>query len=378
MKMRKYKILAVLMVLFLVATVFVGCGPKANNNQNQGGSAQKPKEKIKVAMLLVGPKNDGGWSQAHYEGLMYLKDHDPNVEVAYSENVPEGAPAEKVLRDYCNQGYKVIFGTSFGFMDPMYNVAKDYPDVIFEHCAGYKTRKNMGTYFGRMYQPDYLAGLVAGMMTKTNYIGFVAPFSIPEVVREIDSFTIGVREVNPKAEVHVVWLNTWFDPTKEGNAAKTFIANGADIIVSGMDSPAPLEEAQKAGIYAIGYDRDMASFAPKAVLTSRIWHWGIFYTKCLKEVEDGTWKPTQYWGGMNEGIVDLAPFGPMVPQKVKDYVLKREQEIKDGTFKVFAGPIYDQEGKLRVPKGQELSDADKLQLQWFVKGVIGSIPKSGS
>ena len=375
--MRKYKVLAALLVVLLVVSLFVGCAPKKTQPSN-GGNAQKPKEKIKVAMLLVGPKNDGGWSQAHYEGLMYLKDHDPNVEVAYSENVPEGAPAEKVLRDYCNQGYKVIFGTSFGFMDPMVNVSKDYPDVVFEHCSGYKTTKNMGTYFGRMYQPDYLAGLVAGMMTKTNYIGFVAPFSIPEVVREIDAFTIGVREVNPKAEVHVVWLNTWFDPTKEGNAAKTFIANGADIIASGMDSPAPLVEAQKAGIYAIGYDRDMESYAPKAVLTSRIWHWGVFYTQCLKEVEDGTWKPTQYWGGMKDGIVSLAPFGPMVPEKVKQYVEKREEEIKNGTFKVFAGPIYDQEGNLKVPKGQELSDADKLQLQWFVKGVVGSIPKSGS
>ena len=375
--MRKYKVLAALLVVLLVVSLFVGCAPKKTQPSN-GGNAQKPKEKIKVAMLLVGPKNDGGWSQAHYEGLMYLKDHDPNVEVAYSENVPEGAPAEKVLRDYCNQGYKVIFGTSFGFMDPMVNVSKDYPDVVFEHCSGYKTTKNMGTYFGRMYQPDYLAGLVAGMMTKTNYIGFVAPFSIPEVVREIDAFTIGVREVNPKAEVHVVWLNTWFDPTKEGNAAKTFIANGADIIASGMDSPAPLVEAQKAGIYAIGYDRDMESYAPKAVLTSRIWHWGVFYTQCLKEVEDGTWKPTQYWGGMKDGIVSLAPFGPMVPEKVKQYVEKREEEIKNGTFKVFAGPIYDQDGNLKVPKGQELSDADKLQLQWFVKGVVGSIPKSGS
>lgn len=375
--MKKYRVLAVLLVLFLVATVFAGCAPKANNN-NQGGNAQKPEEKIKVAMILIGPKNDGGWSQAHYEGLMYLKDHDPNVEVAYSESVSEGAPAEKVLRDYCSQGYKVIFGTSFGFMKPMVNVSKDYPDVVFEHCSGYKTTENMGTYFGRMYQPDYLSGLVAGMMTKTNYIGFVAPFSTPEVVREIDSFTIGVREVNPKAEVHVVWLNTWFDPTKETNAAKTFIANGADIIVSGMDSPASLKEAQEEGVYGIGYDKDMAKFAPKAVLTSRVWHWGVFYTKCLKEVENGTWKPTQYWGGMDEGIVDLAPFGPMVPQNVKDYVLKREQEIKDGKFKVFAGPIYDQEGNLKVPEGQELSDADKLELQWFVKGVVGTIPESGS
>ncbi len=372
--MKKYKILALFIAILFAVTIFAGCAPTKPAEK----PATKPAEKTKVAMILVGPKNDGGWSQAHYEGLMYLKDHDPNVEVAYSENVQEGAPAEKVISDYCNQGYKVIFATSFGFMDPMVNVSKDYPDVVFEHCSGFKTTPNLGTYFGKMYQPDYLSGLVAGMMTKANYIGFVAPFSTPEVVREIDAFTIGLQEVNPDAKVHVVWLNTWFDPTKEGNAAKTFIANGADIIVSGMDSPAPLKEAQKAGIYAIGYDMDAASAAPKAVLTSRIWHWGVYYTKVLKEVEDGTWKPTQYWGSMNDGIVDLAPFGPMVPQNVKDYVTKKENAIKDGTFKVFTGPIYDQDGKLMVKKGEELPDANKLQLQWFVKGVVGTIPKGGS
>ncbi len=373
--MKKYKILALFIAVLFVVTIFAGCAPKPAQNPSQPA---KPAKKIKVAMVLVGPKNDGGWSQAHYEGLMYLKDHDPNVEVAYSESVQEGAPCEKVVRDYCNQGYKVIFTTSFGFMDPTLNAAKDYPDVVFEHCSGYKTAKNMGNYFGRMYQPDYLAGLVAGKMTKSNYIGFVAPFSTPEVVREIDAFTLGAREVNPKVEVHVVWLNTWFDPTKEGNAAKTFIANGADVVASGMDSPAPLEEAQKAGVYAIGYDRDMASFAPKAVLTSRIWHWGVYYTKVLKEVEDGTWKPTAYWGGMNEGIVDLAPLGPMVPDNVKELVKKREDAIKAGTFKVFTGPIYDQDGNLKVKEGEELPDGDKLQLQWFVKGVVGTIPKGGS
>jgi len=337
-------------------------------------SFAKDTGKIKAAFLYVGPHNDGGWSQAHDEGRQYLQKHLPYVITSYSENVPEGAPCEKVIRDYIHKGYKVIFGTSFGFMDSMYNVAKDHPDVIFEHCSGYKTRKNMGTYFGRMYQVDYLSGLVAGMMTKSNYIGFVAPFPIPEVVREIDSFTIGVREVNPKAKVHVIWTNSWFNPVKERSAAETFIANGADIIASGCDSPASIEAAKKAGIYAIAYDRDIHDKFPKTVLTSRAWNWGVFYVEVLKEIKNGTWKSKQYWGGIETGIVKLGKFGDTVPEKVKKYVLKREQELKEGKFKVFAGPIYDQHGKLMVKKGQELPDKDKLSLQWFVDGVVGSIP----
>jgi len=371
--MKRIKLLVAVMLIVSLVGVFTGCAQKQPEQP-----AEKPEEKIKVAFVYVGPHNDGGWTQAHDDGRLYLEAHLPYVETTYTENVPEGAPCEKVVRDYCNEGYKVIFTTSFGFMDPTLNAAKDYPDVIFEHCSGYKTAKNMGNYFGRMYQPDYLAGLVAGKMTKSNYIGFVAPFSTPEVVREIDAFTIGAREVNPDVEVHVIWTNSWFDPTKEGNAADTFLANGADIIASGVDSPAALQEAEKAGKYGVGYDRDMASFAPKAVLTSRIWHWGIYYVDVLKAVHDGTWKPGEYWGGMNEGIVDLAPFGPMVPDDVQQYVENRKQMILNGDYDPFMGPIYDQDGNLKVKEGEELSDADKLSIQWFVKGVIGTIPKGGS
>ncbi len=337
-------------------------------------SAQAQQKKIKVAFLYVGPHNDGGWSQAHDEGRIYLQNHLPYVETAYSENVPEGAPCEKIIRDYIHKGYRVIFGTSFGFMDSMYNVAKDYPNVIFEHCSGYKIRKNMGTYFGRMYQADYLSGLVAGMMTKSNYIGFVAPFPIPEVVREIDSFTLGAREVNPKVEIHVIWTNSWFNPVKERSAAETFIANGADIIVSGCDSPASIEAAKKAHLHAIGYDRDNYDKFPKTLLTSRIWHWGVFYVKVLKEIHNGTWHATRYWGGLKDGIISLGKFGKDVPEKVIAYVKKRESQIKNGTFKVFAGPIYDNKGKLRVKKGEVLPDKEKLSLQWFVKGVVGNLP----
>jgi basic membrane protein A len=359
--MKKLKVLVVILMLVMLVSIFVGVG--------------QAEEKIKVAFIYVGPHNDGGWSQAHDEGRIYLEEKLPYVETAYSETVPEGAPCEKVIRDYCNQGYKVIFTTSFGFMDPTFNAAKDYPDVIFEHCSGYKTLDNLGNYFGRMEQPDYLSGLVAGMMTKSNYIGFVAPFSIPEVVREIDSFTIGAREVNPKAEVHVIWLNSWLDPVQEANAAQTFIANGADIIASGMDTPASLQVAEKAGKYGIGYDKDMAAAAPKACLTSRIWHWGLYYTQVLEAVRAGTWKSGSYWGGMETGLVELAPYGPMVPQNVRDYVNKRKQEIIEGKFEWSSGPLKDQNGNLAVKEGEKISDAEQLSLQWFVEGVIGTIPK---
>ncbi len=365
--MRRTTLYVVLVLLVVFALVLIG-------GISSAGTFKPVHGEIKVAFIYIGPHNDGGWSQAHDEGRIYLQKHLPYVETAYSEMVPEGAPCEKVLRDYCNKGYKVIFGTSFGYMDSMYSVAEDYPNVIFEHCSGYKIRKNMGTYFGRMYQVDYLAGLIAGMMTKKNYIGFVAPHPIPEVVREIDAFTIGVREVNPKAAVHVIWTNSWFDPVKERSAAETFIANGADIIASGCDSPASIEAAKKAGIYAIGYDRDITKRFPKTVLACRVWHWGVFYVKVLKEVHNGTWKATRYWGGMKDGIVALV-MGKMVPPRVRKYVLKREKEIIEGKFDPFEGPIYDQHGELMVKKGKILPDPKKLSLQWFVKGVVGSIPR---
>lgn len=369
--MKRIRPLVVVLLLIVLVGVFAGCAPKET-------PAEEPEETIKVAFIYVGPKNDGGWSQAHDEGRLYLEQQLPYVETAYTENVPEGAPCEKVIRDYCNEGYKVIFTTSFGFMDPTLDVAKDYPDVVFEHCSGFKKAENMGNYFGRMYEPDYLGGLVAGMMTESNYIGFVAPFSTPEVVREIDTFTTGVREVNPDAEVHVIWTNSWFDPALEASAAETFIANGADIIASGVDSPAALQAAEKAGKYGVGYDMDMASFAPAAVLTSRIWHWGPYYTKVVEAVHDGTWTAGEYWDGMEAGIVDLAPYGPMVPQEVQDYVENRKQMILNGDYDPFMGPIYDQNGTLRVKEGEELSDGEKLSIQWFVDGVIGTIPEGGS
>ncbi|MGB9666486.1 MAG: BMP family ABC transporter substrate-binding protein [Candidatus Cryosericum sp.] len=373
--MRFLKVSLVVLLAIMFAVGSTGC--------KTATTTPPATKKLKVAFVYVGPHNDGGYSQAHEDGRLYLQQNDPNVETQYSESVPEGSQAEKTFRDYASAGYDLIFGTSFGFMDAMVNTAKDNPTVKFEHASGYKRLDNLGTYFGRMEQPDYLSGIIAGKMTKTNKIGFVLPYSIAECIREVDSFTVGLREVNPKATVTVIYTNSWFDPAKEGDAAKSLLNQNCDIIASGVDSPAPLDAAFAAGKYGIGYDMDMAAGMKtpeeaKSVLTSRIWHWGPYYLKVAKSVEDGTWKSTNYWGGMSDGIVDIAPISSVVPQDVVDYVNARKQLILDGKYTPFDGPMVNQKGETVVPAGTTMSDADQLNLQWFVQGVIGEIPKSGS
>lgn len=376
------KVLRVLLVAVLAITLVVGTSGCKSTTPDETSV-----EPMKIAWIYPGPHNDGGYSQAHDNGRLYVQENVSDVETAYSELVSDDM-AEKVCRDYASQGYKLIFATSFGMMKGMMAAAKDFPDVTFMHASGYPLPTdlpNMGIYFGRLEQPDYLAGLVAGKMTKTNYIGFVLPFSIPECIREVNSFTTGVREVNSKAEVHVIYTNSWVDPVKEKAAAEAHLAAGADIIASGCDTPASLEAAYKAGKYGVGYDMDAAAAAvatdpafAKSVLTSRVWNWGPYYKQVVEEVKAGTWKQGDYWGGMTDGIVDLAPMSEVVPQAVKDLVEARKQEILQGTFDPFMGPQYDQAGTLRIPAGQTLNDQEQRDLQWFVKGVVGDIPKGGS
>ena len=385
MKFLRISLIVLLAIVFVVGST--GCKTAAAPTPTPTPTPSTPSttttKKLKVAFVYDSPHNDGGWSQAEENGRLYVQQNDPNVETTYSESVPEGSAAEKVFRDYAAQGYDLVFGTSFGFMGPLVNAAKDNPKTIFMESAGYKRSDNVGTYFGRMEQPDYLSGLIAGKMTKTNKIGFVMPFSIPQCIREIDSFTVGVREVNPKATVTVVYTNSWFDPAKEGDSAKALLNKGCDVIATGADSPAPLDAAFKAGKYSIGYETDMAGgmkdpAEAKSVLTCPIWNWGPYDLKVVQSVENGTWKSGDYWGGMADGIVALAPISSAVPKSVVDYVNTRKQLILDGKYTPFDGPMVNQAGKVIVPKGTTMSDADQLNLQWFVKGVIGSIPKSGS
>ncbi|WP_079932703.1 BMP family ABC transporter substrate-binding protein [Carboxydocella sp. ULO1] len=368
------KMIALLMLASMLLFNLTGCG--SSSKQEQKAGENKPAgDKLKVAFIYVGPVGDAGWTYAHDQGRKYLEQQLPNVETTYIESVPEGADAERVITELAEKGNKIIFATSFGYMDAMLKVAQKYPDVVFLHCSGYKTAPNMGTYFGRMYQARYLTGIVAGKMTKSNTIGYVAAFPIPEVIRGINAFTLGVRSVNPNAKVKVVWTNTWYDPAKEKDAAKSLLDAGADVIAQHQDTPGPQQAAQEKGVYSIGYNSDMSAYAPKAVLTSAVWNWGPYYVNTVKAVMEGKWKSEQYWGPMSDGIVNLAPYGPMVPAEVKDLVEKKKQEILSGSWDVFTGPIKDQNGQVRVPAGSKMTDEQMLSFDWFVEGVEGTIPK---
>lgn len=372
-KFKKYAVLAV--IVLTLALLVTGCGAKKEEpKQEPAKDSQASGEKLKVAFVYIGPPGDAGWTYAHDEGRKYLEQQLPYVETTYKENVKENADAERVLTELAQQGNKIIFATSFGYMDYVEKVAKKFPDVVFLHCSGFKTAPNVGTYFGRIYQARYLSGIAAGKMTKANVIGYVAAHPIPEVVRGINAFTLGVRSVNPKAKVKVVWTNTWYDPPAEKNAAISLLDAGADVIAQHQDTPAPQQAAEERGKYSISYNSDMSKFAPKAVLTGPVWNWGPYYVKTVEAVKNGTWKSEQYWGPMSDGVVDLAPFGPMVPEDVKKLVEDKKKEILEGKWDVFYGPIKDQTGKERVAAGQDYPDKDKLSFDWFVEGVDGTIP----
>ena len=368
-KKTRYHVL-LLAVFLIVAVLATGCG-------NQKAAENKPagQEKLKVAFIYVGPVGDAGWSYAHDQARQYLGKELPNVETTFVEAVPEGADAERVLTELAMKGNKVIFATSFGYMDYVQKVAQKFPDVTFLHCSGFKTSKNVGTYFGRMYQARYLSGIAAGKQTQSNVIGYVAAFPIPEVVRGINAFTLGVQSVNPKATVKVVWTNTWYNPATEKDAAKSLLDSGADVIAMHQDTPGPMQAAEEKGKYAISYNTDMRSFAPKAILTGPVWNWGPYYVAVVKSIMDKTWKSEQYWGSISENIIDLAPYGPMVSEDTKTLIANKKASIVKKEWDVFTGPITDQQGQVKIAEGQKMSDKDLLEFNWFVKGVEGTIPK---
>ena len=333
-------------------------------------------EPFKVAFVYVAPIGDLGWTWAHEQGrLMVEQEFGDAVETAYIENVPEGPEAERVIRDFAQKGFDLIFTTSFGFMDPTITVAQEFPDTWFVHISGYKTAPNASTVFGRMEQARYLSGLVAGSATKSNILGYVAAFPIPEVVRGINAFTLGVREVNPQAEVRVVWTNTWFDPPKEKEAAEALLAEGADVIAQHQDTTEPQKAAADAGAVSIGYDSDMSKFVGDTVLTSPIWNWGPKYIDIVRKVMDGTYQTESYYGGMDDGIVDIAPLSARVPDDVKALVEENKELIVSGKWDVFCGPVTGANGALVVPEGNCLTDPELLSMDYFVEGVVGEAPK---
>ncbi|WP_097460848.1 BMP family ABC transporter substrate-binding protein [Mangrovitalea sediminis] len=329
------------------------------------------KKPLKIGFVYIDPIGNIGWSYQHELGRKHMQEVlGDQVQSVAVENVAD-ARAEAVFRQLASSGHQLIFTTSFSFMNPTLKVAKEFPNVIFEQATGFKTAPNMGNYNGRFYEAQYLSGLVAGAMTKSNKIGFILPFPIPEVYRVVDAFTIGLHETNPKATVSTVWVNTWYDPGKEREAAQTLVASGVDVIATHTDSPAPMQVAESHGIYAIAQDSNQIKYGPKAQLTGVIDNWGPYYVETARRVLEGRWKPESTWGGLKSGIVQLAPLSPAVPKDIADLVMKRKAEIENGTFNIFTGPLYDQSGKLKVPAGKSLSEGELLGLQWFVKGVEG-------
>ncbi len=337
-----------------------------------GGDDGDP-EDVTAAFVLVGPVGDAGWNWAHDQGRQYAEDQ-TGATTRFVESVPENAEDFKAVAvDFIeNEDANVIFGTSFGYMDPMLELADEYPDVVFEHASGFKMNDtNFGNFFGRMYQPRYLSGMAAGAMTESGQLGYVAAFPIPEVIRGINAFTLGVRETNPSAEVNVIWTFTWFDPAVEGDSAKALLETGADVIAMHQDSTAAGVAAQDAGARWVAYNSDMRDFAPDAFITAPVWNWGPRYAAIIEAVAEGTYTPGSYWGGMDDGIVDLAPLADDVPGDIADQIDAVADQIRDGEWDVFTGEIRDQDGNVRVAAGETMDDGSMLGMDWFVEGVVG-------
>ncbi len=332
-------------------------------------------EPLKAAWIYVGPVADAGWTYAHDLGRKAVQEkYGDKIITKGVESVPEGADAERVIRDLVADGNKIIFATSFGFGDSMEKVAKDFPDVYFEHATGYKTAPNLKVYEGRFYEPAYLAGIVAGGMTKTNTLGYVASVPIPEVVRNINAFTLGAQSMNPKVKVKVVWINQWFDPPKETEAAKALMNQGADILLQNTDSSAVLQAAEAAGKHAFGWDSDMSAFGPKAHLGSCVLHWEVYYDRAIADVLNKTWKTESVKLGIKDGANEFAHMSDQIPAPVKAKVEEARQYLVDHPGDVFRGPIKDQSGKEVLAKDQVGDEKFKAEMMFFVKGVEGKIP----
>ena len=333
-------------------------------------------KQVKAAWVYVGPVSDHGYSYQHDLGRKAVEQaFGDKVKTTFVENVPEGADAERVIQQLAQAGNDIIFTTSFGFMNPTLKVAKNFPNVKFEHATGYKRADNVATYSARFYEGRHVIGLIGGKMTKSNIIGYIGSYPIPEVVSGINAFTLAAQKVNPNVQVKVVWVNTWYDPGKEAAAAKALMDQGADIIVQHTDSPAPIQAAQERGLYAFGQSSDMTRFGEKAHLTAIVDDWNPYYIERVKAVMDGTWKSIDTWGGFKEGMVVLPPYNPAIPKDVVAMAEEARQGIIAGKVHAFTGPIKDQSGKVVIPEGKTATDEEILGMNYFVQGVQGQVPK---
>ena len=364
------------------ASLLAGCGKKedAAPATSAASAAAAPAsvaapQPLKIGFVYVGPVGDAGWTFAHDTGRKAIEaKFGDKIKTSFVEKVPEGPDAERVIRDLVAQGNQVIFATSFGFGDAMEKVAKDHPEVFFEHATGYKTAPNLRVYEGRFYEDAYLAGIVAGKMTKSNTLGFVGSFPIPEVMRNLNAYLLGAQSVNAKAKLKVVWVNTWIDPPKESEAATTLLNGGADVLLQNTDSSAVLQAAEKAGKYAFGWDSDMSAYAPKAHLGSAVLNWAVYYEKVVNDVLNKTWKTEDTKWGTKEGMNDFVKIAEFVPDDVKKMVETAKAGIKDGTLAVFKGPLVDNTGKEVLAKDVVADDAWNSKVDFFLKGVEGRPP----
>jgi basic membrane protein A len=361
----------------LSAAVLVGCGKKeeAAAPEAEAPAAAIVVEPLKVAFAYVGPVGDGGWTYAHDRARAEVQaSFGDKIVTSYVENVPESADAERVIRDLASQGNKLIFGTTFGYMEPMLKIAPDFADVKFEHATGYKSGPNMRTYDSRTYQGAYMAGIIAGAMTKTNTLGVVGSVPIPEVIRNINSFTMGAQSVNPAIKTNVVWVGEWFNPPKETEAAQSLINGGADVLMQNTDSSAVLQTAEKNGKRAFGWDSDMTAYAPKAHLGSAVINWTPYYTKAVNDALNGTWATGSVWWGVKEGAIDMVNVAEDVPADIKAKVNEVRAGFKDGSFAVWTGPIVDNTGKEQIAAGTTADDGFLGGVKFYVKGVQGQVP----
>ena len=332
-------------------------------------------DKLKVGFIYVGPIGDHGWTYQHHQGLLAVEEaFGDKVETVYVENVAEGPDAERAITRLARDGTGIIFTTSFGFMDPTIKVAKNFPDVKFEHGTGYKRAENVTTYSARFYEGRYVIGQIAARVSKSGVAGYIASFPIPEVVRGINSFMLGAQSINPDFKVKVVWVSTWFDPGKEADAAKVLIGQGADIITQHTDSTAPLQIAEEQGVVGFGQASDMIKFAPKAQLTAIIDDWAPYYVRRVQAVMDGTWKSEDTWDGMGPGMVAMAPYTNL-PDDVVAMAQETEAKITSGEFHPFTGPIHNQEGEMVIGKGEVLDDGVLAGMNWYVKGIDDKLPQ---
>jgi basic membrane protein A and related proteins len=332
-------------------------------------------EPFKVGFVYVGPVGDHGWTYQHDQGRLALEKHFGDaVETTFVENVSEGADTERVIRQLVTAGHDMIFTTSFGFMNATANMAEQFPGVIFEHATGYRRADNLATYLSVTYQGRYVSGFLAGKLSETGKIGYIASFPIPEVIRDINAVMLGAQAVRDDAEMVIIWANTWYDPAREAEIAGVMIDQGVDVIIQHTDSPAALQVAEERGVWAVGQASDMTRFGPTAHITAVVNDWGPYYVERVQAVMDGTWESHDFWGGMAEDVIRLTPINERVPAEVAEEAMAIADSIEAGSFHPFTGPLRNQAGEVVVPEGVTMTNEELAAMNWYVEGITAALP----